>query len=244
MSESDIVRLTKRTFDLRTLGAGTVLIFLPTPLFVGLFRLVLEIGSPWSLLAAYGVLFLWGVTVIVLAVLFVWGSVDFLPWPKRAGASSDVRRTGWQVGEIPYQAFAGAVLVAVPLLFVWLVLRPPIRPIVPWEAASILLLTWFVVAPVETWLQAWVWPLVYPLGPISAQVAFVALHGARAMEPAFAIYAFLMGLAFWAMTYTRYRYAGRRIARWFGPIAAWSAHATLNSILLFVALEWPAPLGW
>jgi len=244
VSESDVERLTKRTFRVRELGSGTVLIFLVTPLFVGLFRFVLESDSAWTTLAAYAVLFLWGLVVIVLAVLFVWGSVDFLPWPKRAGASTSPKHTGWNVGEVKYQASAGIALIAVPLLLMWLAFRPAPRPVDVWAMLPQIVLTWTIVAPVETWLQAWTWPMVLPYGPISAQAAFVLLHGERALDPAFALYAFFMGLAFWSMSYARYRYANRKWARWFGPLTASSAHATLNTVLMFLALEWPKPLGW
>jgi len=95
---------------------------------------------------------------------------------------------------------------------------------------------WFVVAPVETFLQAWVWPMVLPGGPITAQVAFVAMHGERALDPMFMIAAFVLGLAFWLLCYLRYvNWPG---SRYFGPIAAWSAHAMWNSLLLFMGLTW------
>jgi hypothetical protein len=240
VSESDVVRLTRRTFKIKELGTGTVLIFLTTPLFVGLFRLILELESEWSLLAAYAVLFLWGITVILLAVLFVWGSVDFLPWPKRASASGSDTKTGWQIRTIPYQGVMGFAVMAIPIFILGIILKP--RLSVPaWDIGlQQIVLVWLVIAPVETWLQAWTWPMIYPFGPITAQVAFVLLHGARALDPVFFAYAFLMGLAFWGLSYIRYRYAGRRVARWFGPITAWSAHATLNTLLFFVALGWPS----
>lgn len=237
MTETDVVRLTKQTMDLRSFGTATVLVFVTTPLFVGLFRFVADSGTEWSLLAAYAILFLWGLVDILLMVLFAWGSVDFLPWPKRKGP--EIARTGWQVSDLPQQVFTGLALFGLPILVLWLVFRPGLKTDDLGGNAVLIVLQWTVVAPIETWLASWTWPMIMPFGPFSAAVAAVLLHGERAMDPAFAVAAFFLFLAFWGVSFARYYYAGSRGARWFGPIAAWSGHATWNSLLIFVALSFP-----
>lgn len=237
MTETDVVKLTKRTLDPRSFGTATVLVFVTTPLFVGMFRFFADAGSEWSLLAAYGVLFLWGLADILLMVLFVWGSVDFLPWPKRRGP--EVVRTGWQVRDMPQQVFAGMALFGLPILALWLVFRPGLKTDDLAGNFGLIILTWTVIAPIETWLMSWTLPMLMPFGPATATVAAVLLHGERALDPAFFIAAFMLFLAFWGVSYARYYYAGSRGARWFGPVTAWSGHATWNTLLIFVALSFP-----
>lgn len=213
------------------IASAVSLTLLSTPVFIELFLFVRDSGSVHAAVASYGVLFLWGV---VLFLLFAW---------SRPGSTGDVARrlfvtSGWHLRDAAPQWVTGTAIVVAVAAVPWLLLRPPMRAI-DWGAAiPQVLYTWAIVAPIETLLQAWIWPIVFPFGPITAQLVFVALHGARALDPVFAIVAFTMGLAFFMLVYLRH--VQWRHARLFGPFAASSAHATWNTYTMFVALGIPS----
>lgn len=230
--ENDIARLTKEAMDPRTWSStALVLTFLSSAPFIALFVVVASVPHPYAATAAYAVLFAWA---IVLVLLLAWSRGT----PTVDTAKRIMLRSGWFLRDLPLQFLTGFIVVALPILVMWSVTRPTLRA-PPAEAVLVLVgFIWVVSAPIETLLQAWVWPMVLPFGPVAAQVAFVFLHGARAFDPNFAIAAFTLGLVFWALTYLRYvNWSG---SRYFGPVAGWTAHATWNTLLIWVPLAWPS----
>jgi hypothetical protein len=226
----------------RWVASALTLMFLASPLFVELFLLVQDLPSPHAAGASYAVLFLWA---FVLFSLFAW---------SRGPSTIDVAkrfllRSGWHVRDVLPQGIAGSGIVFLLIAPWWLMLNPGLRAFTWPDVLPKILFTWVIAAPVETLLQAWVWPIAFPFGPITAQLVFVALHGERALDPAFAIVAFLLGSAFFLLCFLRYVLPGasaregdpvRGSARFFGPIAASSGHATWNTLLMLVALELPS----
>jgi len=236
MPENEIARFTKEALNPREfIGTALVLTFISSPGFLGMFYVLGQSESPWASYAAYGALFLWGFVDLIL-----------LAWSKaklKGGTTSDIAarlilRSGWQLRQIPLQLITGILIIAFPLLIIIYltgppILSPPIETVIP-----IMAFFWLVSVPIETWLQSWIWPMALPFGPISAQIAFLFLHGLdRALDPRFAFVALSLGFAFWILTYLRYVNIKRYYL--FGPVTAWSAHATWNSFLLFVPLTLP-----
>lgn len=231
MPENEIARLTREALDPRKWSrTASILTAVSTPPFIALFRVIAEQSSPWAPTAAYAVLFLWGITDFLL-----------LAWSKGASTIDTAKRimvaSGWRIRDVPYQLSTGMLIVALPILAVWFLVRPGLHPVDFWVVMPTLLFIWFVAVPHETFLQAWVWPMAMPLGPVAAQVTFLFLHGDRAFDPTFAALALILGFGFWAITFLRYLpWRGRRF---FGPIAGWSAHATWNTVWIWVALSIP-----
>lgn len=229
MPKSEYVRYVREAMNPRAwTGSALILTALSAAPFVALFNLVVSIQSPYAVTASYGILFTWG---FVSFLLFSWSRQE-----------PDVARklmlpSGWFLRDSLMQLATGTFVVGIPILVLTVLLRPSFHPVAAADAISRLLLVWTVVAPIETWLQAWVWPIVLPLGPVSAIGVWIALHGARALDPSFVVVAAMLGSVFFLLTFLRY--VPWRWARWFGPVASMSAHATWDSVLIWVAFSWP-----
>jgi hypothetical protein len=181
---------------------------------------------------------------LAYAILWVWGFLDvlILAWSKGAStvdmAKRLIMRGGWKLSDVPLQLLTGMSFVAMPILALWFLQRPTLQAPEMWAAIFLTAFIWFVVAPAETFLQAWLWPMSLPFGPIAAQVAFLFLHGERALDWRFATLAMFLGFVFWILTYLRYVRSTGKYARLFGPVAGWSAHATWDSLMIWVVFEW------
>lgn len=100
------------------------------------------------------------------------------------------------------------------------------------------------IAPVEGFLAAWLWPQILPYGPVTAALLFAALHVAKIAQygAAFFVAAFTMALVFWLFLYLR-EVLSDRWRRYFGFMATNVVHGTGNTIsLLFVVFIGPLEL--
>ena len=230
---SDYVRYVKEAMDPRIwTGSALLLTALSAPPFVALFNLVKSLPSPYAVMASYAILFTWG---LVSFLLFSWSRQE----PEVARKL--ILPSGWYLRDTMKQAVTGTSIIALPVLVLAVLLRPPLRAPDATGSISLVLLIWLVVAPIETWLAAWVWPITLPLGPVTAIGVWISLHGVRALDPAFVAVAAMLGTAFFLLTFLRY--VRWRYAAWFGPVASSSAHATWDSILIWVAFAWPSLAG-
>jgi len=192
MVENEIARFTKEALNPREfIGTALVLTFISSPGFLGMFHLFAESDSPWGPYAAYGSLFLWGLVDLLL-----------LAWSKaklKGGTTSDIAaklifRSGWQLREVPLQLLTGIVIISLPILLIVALAKPQIQSPPYATVIPIIAFFWLVSVPTETWLQAWIWPMALPFGPITAQIAFLLLHGLdRALNPQFAFVALSLG---------------------------------------------------
>jgi len=232
MAENEIVRLTRETMFPRSWSASAItLMFISTPPFIALW---LHVSSS-DATAGYAVLFLMAVTHFLL---FAW---------SRGTSTGDmarrlILRSGWFLRDVPLQLVTGMLPVAGIVAFMWVIGAGRLNsPDLIGVALPLVAFFWFVSVPIETLLQAWVWPMAFPFGPVTAQVAFLFLHGARASDAGFAVFVLMAGTYFWLLSFLRYLNHSRPgVSRWFGPVAAWSAHATWNTLLIWVALSWPS----
>lgn len=237
MAENEIVRATKETFSLRTsLGTPFVLMFLGTPPAIAAF---LAASQSWGPVAPYFFLFWMGMGYFLF---FAWAKATAWRSTTSDMAARFLKFSGWKLADVPLQLVTGMVPVAAVVMILWVIGAGTLKtPDLVTTALPLVLFFWFVVAPIETWIQAWVLPMALPFGPVSAQVAFLFLHGERAYDAGFAVFALMAGTYFWLLTFLRYLNHSRPgVSRWFGPVAAWSAHATWDTLLIWVVLAWPS----
>jgi len=99
---------------------------------------------------------------------------------------------------------------------------------------------WIVVAPIESLLQAWVWPQVLPYGLIVGQVFFAVIHPQVLVDGNlyFGVYAFLAGVLFATLTALRY-FGPRRSRKAFGLVTTIACHGAMNVVfgLLVVSVS-------
>lgn len=117
------------------------------------------------------------------------------------------------------------------------------------QAVRLFMLHVLLIAPVESFLQAWLWPQILPFGPFTGQLLFAGLHVAKIAQYGivFAMAALAMGLVFWMFLYLR-EVLGERARKYFGFMAVNVVHGTGNTIsLLFVVFIGPlelVPFAW
>jgi len=96
---------------------------------------------------------------------------------------------------------------------------------------------YFVVAPIESLLQSWVWVQTLPFGLLVGQVMFAAIHPEVLIGGSigFFVYALLAGVFLATLTAARY-FGPRRFRKYFGLTSTIAAHGTLDTVFAVVVV--------